>query len=124
MRFMASLFAALIAALPGFLPAASLAQDGPGGPEFWAVTGVAKGDVLHLRDVPSADSQSLARIPPNARGLKNLGCRRAELNLDMWVRLSEEERRLAKTLWCRVEYQGVQGWAAGRFLVKDEAAAR
>jgi predicted Fe-S protein YdhL (DUF1289 family) len=87
--------------------------------DFWAVTGVAAGDVLYLRDMPSADSRSLARIPPNARGLKHLGCRRNQPALEQWMRMSEEQRREAQTKWCRVEYRGKQGWVAGRYLKKD-----
>ena len=88
-------------------------------PSFWAVTGVAPDDVLHLRDVPSADSKSLAGIPFNARGLKNFGCRRGELPFDQWARLNEAQRRAANTKWCRVEFRGKQGWVAGRFLKED-----
>jgi hypothetical protein len=95
------------------------AQDQP---DYWAVTGVASDDALNLRDVPSADSKSLARIPPKARGLKNLGCRRNQPPLELWMRMDQKARREARTLWCRVEYQGKQGWVAGRYLRKDAAA--
>jgi len=88
-------------------------------PKFWAVPGVASSDVLHLRDVPSADSKSLARIPPNAHGLKHLGCRRNQPPMDRWARMSQAARREALTKWCRVEYRGQQGWVAGRFLKPD-----
>ncbi|HJZ29816.1 MAG TPA: hypothetical protein VKF35_01860 [Hyphomicrobiaceae bacterium] len=88
-------------------------------PPFWAVTGVSADDVLHLRDVPSADSKSLAGIPSNARGLKNFGCRRGELPFDQWARMGERERRAANTKWCRIEFRGKQGWVAGRFLKED-----
>jgi hypothetical protein len=93
-------------------------------PHFWAVTGVAADDVLHLRDVPSADSKSLAGIPFDARGLKNFGCRRGELPFEQWVRMSEGARRAANTKWCRVEYHGQAGWVAGRFLTEDTGLAR
>ena len=86
---------------------------------YWAVTGVAAGDVLHLRDVPSAESRSLARIPPNARGLKHLGCRRNQPALEVWMRMSTAQRQAAQSLWCRVEYRGKQGWVAGRYLRAD-----
>lgn len=88
-------------------------------PKFWAVAGVKANDVLHLRDVPSADSKSLARIPANARGLKHLGCRRNQPPMDIWVRMSEGAKREALTRWCRIEYRGQQGWVAGRFLTPD-----
>jgi hypothetical protein len=93
-------------------------------PSFWAVTGVSPHDVLHLRDVPSADSKSLAGIPFNARGLKNFGCRRGELPFDQWARMNEAQRRAANTKWCRVEFRGKQGWVAGRFLKEDDNEAQ
>jgi hypothetical protein len=89
-------------------------------PAFWAVTGVRSDDVLHLRDVPSADSKSLAGIPYNARGLKHLGCRRNEMPFEDWIKLNKEARKAALMQWCRVEYKGQQGWVAGRFLKPDD----
>lgn len=89
-------------------------------PAYWAVTGVRADDALHLRDVPNADSKSLARIPFNARGLKHLGCRRNEMPFEDWVKLSKEARKASLMQWCRVEYKGQQGWVAGRFLKPDE----
>jgi hypothetical protein len=100
-----------LAAALALLPAVAAAQESLT-PRFWAVTGVSAGDVLHLRDVPSAESRSLAGIPPNARQLINLGCRR------------KEQRALAQTQWCRVEYRGKQGWVAGRYLKSDDTAKR
>jgi hypothetical protein len=88
---------------------------------YWAVTGVAADDALNLRDVPSADSKSLARIPPRTRGLKNLGCRRNQPPLELWMRMSQKARRAARMLWCRVDYLGQRGWVAGRYLRKDTA---
>src|SRR5262245_65791889 len=82
-------------------------------PSFWAVTGVAPDDVLHLRDVPSADSKSLADIPFNARGLKNFGCRRGELPFDQWARMNESQRPPANTEWCRLGVRGHEGRGAG-----------
>ena len=92
-------------------------------PAFWAVTGVASNDVLNMRDVPSADSKSVGQIPPNARGLKHLGCRRNQPPLEQWARMNQAARREALTQWCRVEYHGQQGWVAGRFLKPDGGAA-
>jgi uncharacterized protein YgiM (DUF1202 family) len=102
-----------LACLVPLLPAA--AQQS----QYWAVTGVARGDVLHLRDMPSADSRSLARIPPDARGLRHLGCRRNQPPLEQWMRMSQQQRQEAQTEWCRVDYRGKEGWVAGRFLKKD-----
>jgi hypothetical protein len=112
-----------LAAALALLPAVAAAQESLT-PRFWAVTGVSAGDVLHLRDVPSAESRSLAGIPPNARQLINLGCRRNQLPLEQWMRMSKEQRALAQTQWCRVEYRGKQGWVAGRYLKSDDTAKR
>jgi hypothetical protein len=101
---------------------AAIAQEDP--PSYWAVAGVAANDVLHLRDVPSAESRSLARIPPNARGLKHLGCRRNQPPLEQWMRMTKAQRQDAQIQWCRVEYRGKQGWVAGRYLKKDGGPAR
>ncbi len=92
--------------------------DGP--PVFLAVIGVRSDDVLHLRDVPSADSKSLADIPPNARGLKKIGCMRVQLSMDRYMYMSKQERNDAQAPWCRVEYKGMQGWVSARY-VKEEA---
>jgi hypothetical protein len=108
-------------ALAMAVPCGSAMAEDP--PVFWAVTGVAANDVLNLRDVPSADSKSLARIPPTARGLKHLGCRRNQPALEDWMRMSAAQRRDATMQWCRVEYHGTEGWVAGRFLKPDRGPA-
>jgi hypothetical protein len=115
--------AALLCCGSDVIAAAQEEEEVRASPSFWAVTGVAPDDVLHLRDVPSADSKSLAGIPFNARGLKNFGCRRGELPFDQWVRMNEAQRRAANTKWCRVEFRGKQGWVAGRFLKEDAEGA-
>ena len=124
----ALLGAAALAILAGLGAAVAGAQESPQTldsfsemPAFWAVTGVRPDDVLHLRDVPNADSKSLARIPFNARGLKHLGCRRNEMPFEDWVKLNKEARKSALMQWCRVEFKGQQGWVAGRFLKPDES---
>lgn len=110
-------------ALPlSVLASPSHAQQYSLDPPFWAVTGVRSDDVLHLRDMPSAESRSLAGIPPNAQGLKNLGCRRDGPSLDQWMRMSKAQREQPATQWCRVDYQGKQGWVAARYLRKDDRA--
>lgn len=111
------LIAACIMGSGAIASAGTRAEDPP---KFWAVTGVSPNDVLHLRDVPSADSKSQARIPFNAHGLKHLGCRRNQPPLDQWARMNAAQRREALTKWCRVEYHGQEGWVAGRFLKPDE----
>ncbi len=106
---------ALLIALYHPLPASA---DDP--PQYWAVTGVADNDTLHMRDVPHGDSRILADIPPKARGLKGLGCLKPEPSLDRWMTMTADERANAKLEWCRVDYKGRQGWVASRFLRPDK----
>jgi len=121
----AACLAAAVATCAGLvIPLPSAAQEHAPSPPFWAVTGVHANDVLHLRDVPSAEAKSLAGIPPNAHGLKNLGCRYTQPPLEHWMRMNKAQRELAVTQWCRIEYQGKQGWVAARYLKKDERAGR
>lgn len=91
---------------------------------LFMVTGVASSDVLHIRDVPSADSRSVGTIPPAAHGLKNLGCLRKQPSLDDWMRMTAAQRADVKILWCRVNYKGTTGWVAGRYLKRDGPLAR
>ena len=99
---------------------AAMAQANP---KSWAVTGVDAGDVLNMRDVASADSRKVGSIPPDARGLKNLGCLSKQPSLEAWMRMTDAEKQDAKILWCRVEYRGRQGWVAARYLKDDSAPA-
>jgi len=116
--------ACLSAAMAALSVGAAAAHAGDDAPKYWAVTGVASDDVLNLRDVPSADSKSLGGIPPQAHGLKHLGCLKPEPGLDRWMTMTPDERANAKLAWCRVEYRGRQGWVAARFLKPDLAPAR
>ena len=102
--------------------AAPLALADADGPDFYAVTGVAPGDVLNLRAGPSGNAERIGVIPHDARGLQNLGCQ-GQPSFAEWQAMSPEERvRRGKRVWCRVRYQGVEGWVAGRYL--REASGR
>jgi hypothetical protein len=74
-----------------------------GGPDFWEVANVPPGDRLNVREEPSAEATTVARLP-NGTVLRNLGCR---MN--------------GQTRWCRVERRdgSAGGWAAGRFLIES-----
>lgn len=94
------------------------------GPDFWAVTGVRANDALNMRMAPNADSEAIARIPHNARGLKNYGCPN-EVTFEQWKSMTKHQRdRAARSRWCQVEFQGRKGWVAGRFLREDGSSAR
>lgn len=90
-----------------------------GGPDYYAVTGVAKDGVLNIRAGPSAGSRKIGEIPRDARGLQNLGCTGGP-SFAEWLKMSEAERKLAgRDRWCRVRYRGIVGWVAGRYLRED-----
>jgi hypothetical protein len=74
-----------------------------GGPDFWAVAGLATGDSLNLRAGPSTDNKVIGRL---AEGeiLRNLGC-----------------RMTGKQRWCQIETPVGPGWVAGRFLRESGA---
>ncbi len=107
--------------------AASIHALGPGpasaeadGPDFYAVTGVPADDVLNIRAEPHADAELIGKIPPDGTCVRNLGCK-GGLTLLEFTELTEDQK--AKRLgenprWCRIEYQGVTGWVAGRYLLE------
>ncbi|MFM1815364.1 MAG: hypothetical protein RLZ98_2059 [Pseudomonadota bacterium] len=93
------------------------------GPDVWDVTGVRSDDALNMHTEASARSKTILRIPYDAKGLKNLGCTGIP-TFRQWQAMTEAERiRSARARWCKVEYQGNQGWVAGRFL-KEGTAGR
>jgi SH3-like domain-containing protein len=97
----------------------ALAQSVSDGPAYWAVTGVASYDSLNLRVAPNADAKRIAKIPFNARGLKNYGCPN-HVTFEQWKRMTQAQKdRAARSRWCQVEYNGVRGWVASRFLKED-----
>jgi hypothetical protein len=103
----------LAAAMP------ALAQSAADAPEYWAVTGVPSYDSLNLRVAPDADSRRIAKIPFNARGIKNHGCPN-HVTFEQWKRMTQGQKdRAARSRWCEVEYMGMKGWVAGRFLRED-----
>ncbi len=69
-----------------------------------------------------AESRTIARIPFNARGIRNLGCPN-EVTFEQWKRMTQSQRDwAARSRWCEVEFQGKRGWVAGRFLKEDGTA--
>lgn len=94
------------------------------GPDFYRVTGVAVGDVLNIRAEPDAGAEKVGSIPPDADCVRSLGCR-GGLTFEEFTTLDEEQQaqRLKENpRWCRIEYQGVTGWVAGRYLAEGSCA--
>lgn len=105
-----------IAAGPVASHAARAEADGP---DYFAVTGVAAGDVLNIRAAPTASGAKIGEIPADGRHVRNLGCRGGP-GFAAWQRMSEAERHeAARRRWCKVRYGGVEGWVAGWFLKED-----
>lgn len=91
------------------------------GPDFFRVIGIAPSDVLNIRAEAGADHAKVGEIPPDADGMRNLGCA-GGLNFAEWQNASEDERAAAmKRRWCKIDYAGVQGWVAARFLAEGSA---
>ena len=101
---------AAVATLGGF------AQDG--GPDYLRVSGVSPGSALNLRAQPSIEAPIIGRMPANSDGLRNLGCS-GGLSFAEYQNASAAERATgARRRWCRVEFRGTEGWAAGWYLVE------
>jgi hypothetical protein len=104
-RLRAKMLTAAAAAL--IATGASAQQTAPvpaGDPELFVVFGLAPGDELNLRATPSGTGMRVGRVPPGTM-VRNLGCEEA-----------------GGYVWCRVAdtgNQGLEGWAAGRYLVGE-----
>lgn len=106
--------AALVASA---FPSARAEADGP---DHFSVRGVAAGDVLDIRAAPAADAAIIGSIPPRGDCVRNLGCR-GGLTYQEFTTLSAAQRQQVqreRPRWCRVEYRGVQGWVAARYLTE------
>ncbi|MEM6488422.1 MAG: META domain-containing protein [Pseudomonadota bacterium] len=113
-RRRAAAAAAVLLALAA--PPAGATADGP---DYFRVAGVAADDLLNVRERPDARARRLAALPPDATGLRNLGCR-GGLSFSDWQNATEAERSAAaRRRWCRIDWRGIQGWVAARFLVED-----
>ncbi len=83
-------------------PSPDFADGLAGGPDFFQVAGISRGDALNIRTRPSAQSPIVTRVV-NGEILRNGGC-----------------RMTGQTRWCRVSRPDGSnaGWAAGRFLIE------
>lgn len=90
------------------------------GPNHFRITGVAGNDVINLRAAPSSKATKVGAIPPQANCVVNLGCQ-GGLSFHEYSTLNhaqQKERLRQHPRWCRVEYRGLTGWVAGRFLTE------
>lgn len=108
----------ILAILLGLSALAQVVRAEADGPDFYRVTGVAVDDVLNVRAQPGAGETQLGVIPADGHCLRNLGCQ-GGLTYQEFSELSPAERdqRLKQNpRWCKVEYDGLTGWVAGRYL--------
>ena len=95
------------------------------GPDFWRVRGVAENDVLNLRRYADFRAPKTGEIPYDAQCIINRGCK-GGLTYDEFTTLSEDEKRRVlkqRPRWCRVSYQGLSGWVAGRYLQESSCSS-
>lgn len=88
------------------------------GPDYWEVHGVESGNVLNIRQEANWRSKKIGEIPPDGKCLKNFKCV-GGLTFDEFTSLSEAEKNKIKKerpRWCYIEYEGIKGWVAGRYL--------
>ena len=78
------------------------------GPDFYAVRNVAAGDTLNVRSEPGMKAKVIAKIPCDAKRIENMGDTSPPRVSDMSV-----------PTWCKIRYQGVEGWVGCKFLMED-----
>lgn len=96
------------------------------GPDFYKVRDVSADDTLAIREEPRADAARLGKIPPDGNCIRNLGCQ-GGLTFQEFTTLAKEQqaRRIKENpRWCRIEYRGIIGWVAGRYLAEDGCQSR
>jgi heat shock protein HslJ len=103
------------------LPLAAVATAD--GPDRFRVVDVRLGNSLNIRSGPSVAHERIGRIPAGTDGLINLGCE-GGLSFAEWQAASLEEREASRDQrWCKIEYDDVTGWVAGRYLGESQMAA-
>lgn len=110
--------ARLILAAALLLAAASAVFATADGPDFFMVRDVAADDVLNIRNAPNPKARKIGEIPPDGDGIENLGCE-GGLSFAEWLDATKEEREASeRRTWCRIAYDGIEGWVAARFLTE------
>jgi membrane-bound inhibitor of C-type lysozyme len=94
-----------------------LAWANADGPDYFRVVDT-HGYPLNIRAAANADARIVGAIPGDGSGIKNLGCT-GGLTAAEYTSATPERRMAAKfTRWCRVDYKGTVGWAAGWYLAE------
>lgn len=118
-RHRAPMAALAMAVLAMAVAAPAPARATADGPDYYAVAGVAAGRSLAIRAEPSAAGRRIGAVPHDGRGLANLGCRGGPTFAE-WQRMSaSQQERARRQRWCKIRYQGIEGWVAGWHLAED-----
>lgn len=113
--------ACIVAVVAASLMSGTAARAEADGPDFYRVTGVRAGSALNVRAGPGLDHPTIGSLAHNADGIRNLGCE-GGLAFTEWQSASPEEREAGRrSRWCRIEYGGTVGWAAGWHLAEGSA---
>jgi hypothetical protein len=108
------LFVAIVAVTLGSRSVLATAD----GPDFFQVSGVAGNDVLNIRSEADPHATKIGEIPADGTCVRNLGCQ-GGLTFQEFTELSpaEQKQRIKENpRWCKIEYHGISGWVAGRYL--------
>jgi heat shock protein HslJ len=119
-RYVGTVAVALALLVTGIPLTAGATADGP---DRFRVVDVHPGNTLSIRSGPSTSSERIGRIPADYDGLTNLGCN-GGLSFAEWQAASASVRAVSRNQrWCRIEYEGITGWVAGRYLGESTMAA-
>ncbi len=98
-----------------FSAAAQAQEDGP---EYFQVN-MKPGSTLNVRKDPSLKSEKIGSLPADADGIANLGCHVGMPYLE-WRESTTAVRKVeTRRKWCNIEYNGMVGWTAGKYLEED-----
>lgn len=84
------------------------------GPDRFAVGDVRPDDTLALRALPNTSARKITGLPPQTRGLENLGCVDGKTG-----QAPADTGPAGNQLWCKVRIGSLVGWASARFLRED-----
>ncbi|MCJ2144345.1 SH3 domain-containing protein [Methylobacterium sp. E-066] len=84
------------------------------GPDRFAVRDVRPIDTLALRAQPNASARKITGLPPQTRGLQNLGCVDGKTG-----QAPADPGPAGNQSWCKVRIGSLVGWAFARFLRED-----
>jgi uncharacterized protein YraI len=94
-----------------------LAQEN--GPEYFQVK-MKPGSTLNVRKDPSLKSQKIGSLQAGTAGISNLGCHVGMPYLE-WRNSTTAIRKVeTRRKWCNIEYNGMVGWTAGKYLAEDQ----